>query len=220
MIKGTVESVKAENVAGKYGPQVKASIKVDGSWYGGFFKPAQWPTNVAQGCVVVFETKQNGEYVNIVPGTVQVSETAAVPDKADKPVRSAYSGSGSSSTAGIKVGHAINNAVQLAIANKDTSLKAIYGHAVDVLSLSVALEGRFEGIVAAASERLKPQAQPGNVPAAAPSATPESAAPSPEPAPVKKAAPKPKAKSEPAPAQQEPALPATTGPMFDDDIPF
>ncbi len=207
-VKGTVEQVSQKEEQGRKGKYYKIGLKIEGDWYNGINNKK---VSVEEGDLVSFATEQNGEYENINFKSLKVSETAEAPERPSKSAGStsgkgSYSGSGGNS--GIKVGHAINNAVLLAIAAKDTSLKAIYGHAVDILTMSVALEQRFDGIVTKATEKLaeaKPAAK-----------TPKAKDPEPEPEEVKpKAKPKAAAKK-PEPEPEEPE----NGPAFDDDIPF
>lgn len=148
MIKGIVQAVACEDVTGKFGPQKKVKIKVGDAWYSGFIKPSEWPTPpLREGDTVAFEVVRRGEYDNI---KAPISVATSVPNPAVKGQSSAYSGS---NLAGVKVGHALNNAVQLAIASGDTSLKTIYDHAVTILNVGYELENRFDSIIKAAAER-------------------------------------------------------------------
>lgn len=208
-IKGTVEGFKCDEKQGRKGKYYSVGVKVNGQWYNGLSNKQLADCN---GKVVSFDTVENGEYVNIDFKSFSVSATAPAPEKREGKAYSA-GGGGGNGLAGVKVGHAINNAVVLAAAKGDTSLKTIYNLAVDIIALGVALEGRFEGIVATAGDRLK-QAN-----GAAPAPAEKAEAPAPKAKAKAKAKPAPEPEPEPEP-ETEAAEVLDTQPDFDDDIPF
>ncbi len=223
-VKGVVQAVKdAGPKKGKYGTQYRISLKVDDEWYGGFFGKSADDLGLEEGKLVTFDVVYNGEYKNIETKTLKVSASQEAPKQQGKAGgatagKTAYSGG---NNAGIKVGHAINNAVQLAIAAKTTDLKSIHGLAVDIIALSVKLEGQFDQIVATAAQRLAKASgeEPAQeAPAETPKAKPATKA---KPA-AKKAAPPPPPPPEPDEPESENDEPPTDPgePDFDDDIPF
>lgn len=227
VIKGVAEAVSSKEGKPhpKYGVSYQTSIKVNGVWYGAFTKKSAEQLGLAKDRLVSFTWVENGEYKNFDPKSLSVSTTQGTDStptaSGSAPTKAAYSGG---SNSGIKVGHAINNAVQLAVAKGDTSLKAIHGHAVDIITLSVKLEGQFDRIIAVAQKKLA-EATEGK-PDVAASATPAKAASSPKTEPAAKTA---KAKAKPAPAPEpepeaEEDVPApdetSAEPEFNDDIPF
>lgn len=228
-VKGTIQAVtcKEGNEHPTYGKSWMTRIKVNEEWYGGFTKKTAEELGLVKGKLVSFTWSENGEYKNFDPKSLSVSQAAASAPAASAPAAGgsrAYSGG---NNAGIKVGHAINNAVQLAIKTGDITLKAIHGHAVDIIALSVKLEGQFDQIVAKAAERIQKAGANAGTPAAeapAPAATGKTAAPkatrkkaAPAPAPVAPPVEEPEPDSEEAPPVEAPA----EGPSFDDDdIPF
>lgn len=216
-IKGTIEaaSCKEGNDHPKYGMSYQTSIKVKGEWYGAFTRKTAEELGLGKGKLVSFTFTENGKYKNFDPKSLAVStstapaaaSTSTSTSSGSAPARSGFN------EAGVKVGHAINNAVQLAIANKATDLKSIHGLAVDILTLSVKLESQYEKVVTVAKKKMDE--------ATAPAAEPEEApAPKPKAKPAAKAKPKP----EPEPEVEEEAPPAppeqAAEPDFDDDIPF
>ena len=228
-VKGTIGAVscKEGNDHPKYGKSWVTSIKVNDEWYGAFTKKTADELGLEKGKLVSFTWSENGKYKNFDPKSLSVAQQQATTSGTvggSAAPKTGYSGSFGGNTAGIKVGHAINNAVQLAIASKDTSLKAIHGHAVDILALSVKLEGQFEQIVGKADAVLaKANANVGTPAseAAAPAVTGKAAAPK-----TKKvkaaAAPTPPPVEEPEPTEEEaPEVETPAEPSFDDDdIPF
>lgn len=224
-VKGTIEAVscKEGNEHPTYGKSWQTSIKVNDVWYGAFTKKDADGLGLSKGKLVTFTFTENGKYKNFDPKSLVVSASQAAPAAAPAAGKSGYSGNYGSNGAGIKVGHAINNAVQLAIAKGDTSLKAIHGHAVDILALSVKLEGQFEQIVARSDSVIQKAGANAGQPAAeapAPAATGKTAAPK-----TRKKAAAPTPPPPPAAEVEEEAppveVPAQAEPSFDDDdIPF
>ncbi len=225
-IKGVAEAVscKEGNDHPKYGMSYQTSIKVKGEWYGAFTKKTADELGLEKGKLVSFTYTENGKYKNFDPKSLAVSTTStpsAASGSASAPARTGFN------EAGVKVGHAINNAVLLAVANKDTSIKAIHGFAVDILTLSVKLDGQYDKIIAVAKKKIAAAAE-GNAEGAAASAPDENpAASSPKTATAKKTPAKPAAKKAPEPEPEEqqeeevpPAVAQFAEPDFDDDIPF
>lgn len=224
-VKGVVQAVKdAGPKKGKYGTQYRISLKVDDEWYGGFFGKSAEALGLEEGKLVTFDVVYNGEYKNIETKTLKVSDSQEAPKKqaastggSSGSAGKAYSGG---NNAGIKVGHAINNAVQLAIAAKTTDLKSIHGLAVDIIALSVKLEGQFEQIVASAAARLakasgaEPQQE---APAEQPKAKPAAKA---KPAPKKAPPPPPEPEADDTASENDDPPTDPGEPDFDDDIPF
>lgn len=133
-------------------------------------------------------------------GQAQAAAKSAPKPAASAPARSANTGGSSGAKppyeAGIKVGHAINNAVQLVCAEEGPiTLAAIEQKAIAILKLSRRLEQGFESIFDNSYQPLGTKA-----------------APQPEPEPE----PEPEPTPEPEPEKPAPASIAD----FDDDIPF
>lgn len=220
-VKGVVQKFKdAGPQKGKFGIQHRISLQVEGEWYSGFFGKSAESLKLRDGCVVSFTYTEKGDFKNIDVKSLQVSEPAEQPAKVDAPAatsKPAYR----SGDAGIKVGHAINNAVQLGVAAGKTDIKSLHGFAVDILTLSRKLEGQYEQIVAVADKKIA-AGTVGAAPAEKSAATPEKAAETPKP----KAKPGPKPKPKPAPEpepeyeEQEETAEPDAEPDFDDDIPF
>lgn len=200
MAKGLITRVSSkENAPNKFGKSWKIGIQLDevDTWYNiSFAKKDAEALGLVKGRVVSFEYSTDDYGNKIDPKTIEVSREAA-------PAKAAASGGAPagkswSGEKGVKVGHAINNAVQLAIASGDLELKNIHKFAVNILTLSVKLEGQYEAIIAKATDKAEPAPAPATDPAPA------------KPATKPKAAPK---KAEPAPAPEADAF-------EDDDIPF
>lgn len=142
-------------------------------------------------------------------GSAPAQQSAPKPQQqqapaASAPARSAPAASGGSGNkapyeAGIKVGHAINNAVQLCIADgKPVTAAALEAKAISILKLSKHLEAKFVEIMDGTYTGMPKQEQ-----AAAPEAAPKATRKKPEP--------KPQPQPEPEPEQ-----PVDDGPDVDD----
>lgn len=224
-IKGTVEQVSSKegNKHPKYGRSWRVGIKVDGQWYNAFTKKPAEDLGLEDGVLVTFEYVESGDYMNFDPKSLEIAEqgerepaqTKSKTTTAPK-TNSATAGGSSGNTVGIKIGHAITNAVQLAIKTGDVSLKAIHGHACDIIALGLKLESQYSQIVAAASKRLA-------APAPAQEQEQQEETPPPKakakPAAEKKAATTSKAPAKAPPKEPDPD-PANNGGFEDDDIPF
>lgn len=147
----------------------RTSIKLDdGEWYGlgGGKKPevnikhdGGWHT-LAEGDTVEVFYQVNGKYRNAKRSTITLKEAGEGGNSGGRPAagggnkNTAVAGKaggtrqGGNQLAGIKVGHALNNAVNLAIAEKDLSLSNIRVHAENIIRLSAELEADFEKITA------------------------------------------------------------------------
>lgn len=206
-IKGTVEAVKDDGGSkGKFGFQHKLGIKIDGDWYGGWTKKSAEDLGIEEGRTVSFEFTENGQYKNFVEKTIKVSKsTESAPAAAGKPTAAK-----ADYTAGVKVGHAINNAVLLAIAAKTTDMESIGKIAVDVLKLSARLESAYPAIADAANKAAAAKTKAAAPPAEEEQEEEQEEAPAPPP---KKTAAKSKAPAKAAPPPADDA-------GFDDDIPF
>lgn len=218
-ISGVVQAVsEKENKHPKFGTSYKIGLKIDDSWYGAFFKQSAAKLGCVEGATATFDTEQNGEYENIVPKSLKI-EAPEEGAADDAPAKSAGGKKPWAGERGTKIGHAINNAVNIAAAaGEANNLKAIHGYACDILALAVVLEGQYDRILESAAERVK--AKTGTTAKAAdpepePSVVPEKVeAPKQKAEAPKKAAP---AKAKPAPAK---AAPPQDDDGFDDDIPF
>lgn len=219
-IKGIIEQVNDRGAKkGRYGIQHQISIKVGGDWYGGFTKKSAEDMGLEEGKLVTFTATQSGDYLNFDAKTLKVSSSAGTQSSSSKGKTSSGSAGGSSSQAGIKVGHAINNAVQLAIAEGKTGdLKHIHKRAVGILALSMKLEAQYAGVVDKADEiyaKLTEEDSTEAEQAAEPKAgTKGKTKPK---APAKKAAPPP---PPPEDEDEDEDEQDDEGPTFDDDIPF
>jgi len=191
-INGVIEKVysKAGNPHPKYGISYNVGITVNGERYSAFLKQDASALGLEVGKTVSFSAVQSGEYLNFDPKSLKVSSGASVQNTSSAPAAAAKPYAGDK---GVKIGHAITNAVNLAIAAGAFTNKAIYDRAIDILLISAKIDARYEAIVATNQEALveKPV---------------ESAKP--------KAAQKPKA--EPAP----PKLAPEPDPFDDDEVPF
>lgn len=227
-IKGVAEAVscKEGNDHPKYGKSYQVSIKVDDEWYGAFTKKTADQLGIGKGRLVSFTYTENGKYKNFDPKSLVVSESAETASGKSTTGGNAYSGS--TGSAGIKVGHAINNAVALVASGKvpveDSILRTIHGQAVRILALSVKLEAQFNTIIASAEDVYAKATDSSSI--NEPTAT----------ASVPKRAAKTRAKAKPAPVQEPdpeqqqdddeddlpPDMPqeVEAEPDFDDDIPF
>lgn len=198
-VKGLVEgvSIKPTKKPGFF----KVGLKVDGQWYNAFTKRGN--EDDYRGRLVQFDFTVDDYGNKIDTASLKV---AKAPVEA-APVKASGGGRIASIESGIAVGHAINNAVQLAIANGNTSFENIRLLAENVLELSVHLNRDYLLIVEAA-KHSEPEEQPEPE---APAPTPPPAKPAPKAAP-KKAAPKAAAKPAPTPPGDETE--------WEDDIPF
>lgn len=168
---GVIERVHSTELdeEDRFGNTYRTSIKLDdGEWYGlgGGKKPdvsikhnGGWHT-LAEGDTVEVVYKVNGKYRNAKRSTLTLEEAGEGGGSSNQ---SSNRGSGSSGSvagkggaarsggnqlAGIKVGHALNNAVNLAIAEKDLSLSNIRLNAENIIRLSAELEADFDNITA------------------------------------------------------------------------
>lgn len=215
-IKGTVEQVSSKkgSTHPKYGVSYSVGIKIDGEWYNGFFKKDAAALGLEAGVLVSFEVVQKGDYLNIDPKSLTVAE-AGERQPASTGTKAAPRSGGGYNEAGVKVGHAINNAVQIAVAQGITgkdgkvNLKAIHGIALDILILGVRLEQQYQGAIEAAKAKFAEQDQGQQ------EQPPEDAPP-----PKEKAAPKGKAAANKAPPKQTPPPAQQQDAFEDDDIPF
>lgn len=219
-IKGIVEQVNDRGAKkGRYGIQHQISIKVGGDWYGGFTKKSAEDMGLEEGKLVTFTATQSGDYLNFDAKTLKISSSPDSQGSSKAKASSGGSVGGSSSQAGIKVGHAINNAVQLAIAEgKAGDLKHIHKRAVGILALSVKLEAQFGGVVDKADEiyaKLTEEDSTQDEQPAEPKA--ETKGKTKPKAPAKKAAPPP---PPPEDEDEDEGEQEDEGPTFDDDIPF
>lgn len=210
--KAIIEAVKDDGGSkGKFGWQHKIGIKVGGEWYGGWTAKSAEDQGLEVGRLVSFEATENGQYKNFVAKTLKVS-------KSTEPAPSGAAAAGKPTAAktdyqaGVKVGHAINNAVALAIAAKTTDIESIGKLAISILKLSKRLEDAFPTVMGAAKPEAKPKPEPKVEEVEEVEEEEEEAAPPPPPKATKPKVTKPKAVPPP------PAPEADDG--FDDDIPF
>lgn len=221
-IKGTIQQVSSKegNKHPKFGRSWRVGLKIEDVWYNAFMKAPAEDSGLEEGVLVTFSYSENGDYMNFDPKSLKVStkgEAKPASSKTSDSGASQSTGSGSKGSytaGGVEVGHAINNAVQIAIAqgvtgqDGKTNLKAIHGIAVDILTLSVKLKGQYEKIIAAASKAVAPK----TAPAEQQQEEQQEEAPPPPP----KAKPKPAAAKKATPPPAEP----DQGGFEDDDIPF
>lgn len=223
-IKGIIEAANDKGaIKGKFGTQYRVSIKVDGEWYNGFMNKSAESLGLEEGRLVTFTAVQKGDFLNIDPKSLKVSPAPAEASGSKAPAQGKPAYSGNSSTAGIKVGHAINNAVNLAIAEGKTDLRTIHTHAARILALSVKLEAQFPTIVGKADEiyaKATGEAEQSAPAEKASSAEGKKTTKAPA---KKKAAPPPPPEEEEEEGEGEEADQPDeqdSGPSFDDDIPF
>lgn len=153
-----------------YGNIYRSAIKLEGddNWYGlgGGKKPSAnikvskdyYELREGDEVTIIYTT--NGKYRNAKRSKITL-ESAPQEGKPSSSSGNRSSGGGSSSggsgqrqggggnsgLAGIKVGHALNNAVQLAIAEGNWTSEGIREHAETILRLSVKLEADYESII-------------------------------------------------------------------------
>lgn len=230
-VKGTVEQVSSKegNTHPKYGKSWRVGMKIEGEWYNAFTKKDADSLGLKEGCLVSFEYTENGDYKNFDPKSLKIAESGAKTTASSKGTTAAGSGTSTStgggssysgSGSGVVIGHAINNAVQLAIAQGKTDLPTIHGLAVDIVCLSIKLNSQYAQIVARAAKADK-AATKAPAEEAEPGQPEESAEETPPPKDKKKAATTTKGKTAAAtkaPTQQPPQDDA--GGFEDDDIPF
>lgn len=181
--KGTVAKIVVkESTVDQFGNNMLKSFKLDGDekWYGlgkskGDFiniKKGKDFLKLKEGDVIEFmydESEYNGKtYYNtkssniklVASGSGSLPSSQSVSPKAQATSNTTTFKSGGYE-AGIKVGHAINNAVQIAIHNGDTSNEAIRQLAVQILRLSKEIESSYSEIVGGVSgeEESKEQVQ-------------------------------------------------------------
>jgi hypothetical protein len=217
---GVIEAVsEKESKHPRFGTSYKIGVKIDGTWYGAFFKQSAAKLGLEEGATVSFKTVMNGDYENIEPKSLSVDEAAPAQEAGDDaaPAKAAGGKKPWAGEKGTKIGHAINNAVNIAAATGEAgNLKAIHAYACDILALSVVLESQYDRILGSAAERVKAKT---GTPATTPSPDPKE---QPEP-PVEKAKPEPKKPAAAKPAKAAPVKapdPAEDNHGFDDDIPF
>lgn len=204
LTKGAVERVSQKTVNTKYGERFGIGIVVDGEWYNFLSQETPNSLGLVEGASVAFQYRDN-EYGHQLDGkSLEVAKGQGRTTRA-APARSGVV----SGVAGAACGHAITNAVQLAIADGDTSTKNIYSKAVDILAVATHLQSRYDKIVEAAKkgeqEKLKPDVEEDEA---------EEVVEKP-----KKKAPAKKAKPEPEP-EPEPEEDEQGEIDFDDDCPF
>jgi len=230
-IKGTIQSVscKEGNDHPKYGMSYQTSVKIDGEWYGAFTKKTADELGLEKGKLVSLTWTQNGKYKNFDPKSLSVAEREEAPAASTPSAKpaSATTGTRWAGEVGTTVGHAINNAVQLAIANKTTDLKSIHGLAVDIITLHRKLSGQYELIVKRAEKLIAEATAKRKTEAAEPEQEAEQQEEAPAPKPKAKpavTAKKPAPKKVETPPESDPDDPGPqepeTAPEFDDDIPF
>lgn len=154
MIKGVVSRVSAKQNSRGY----TMGLCINDNWYNLFDK---YDTSAKfRDKLVSFDyTEDDRGFKKVNPNSMVVAEPEASRPTTGTaaPTSRAYT----SNETGIKVGHALNNAVQLAIADKDTSEGNILDRAEQILSLSVSLEKDFSRIVSEAKEgNVKKQEAP------------------------------------------------------------
>ena len=88
----------------------------------------------SEGDYVEFEFSKNGNYQNINDSTFK---------KVDPP-KNKPKGGGGYNELGVKIGHAINNAVQIAAAAGDTDINNIESIAFDIYDLSLRMESQLK----------------------------------------------------------------------------
>lgn len=216
-VEGTIEQVYDNGPKkGRFGTQHRITIVVDGERYSGFFSKSAEALGLEEGKTASFTATQNGEYWNVDTKSLKVSGPSKPSGKPSGKPQS-YSGSGN---AGIKVGHALNNAVNLAIADGDLTVDNIHRHAVRILALSVKLESQFDNIIEMAPKVLQACKEEEKGSEESPESEPE--APPPSKAKSKKAPAKSKAKAVPPPEEDEEEGEdvGDEEPAWDDDIPF
>lgn len=181
-IKGIIEAVscKERPKHPKYGISYQVSVKIGDNWYGGFNKKDAASLGLEKGRLVSFTAVESGDFLNIDFKTLEVSKTAAPAATGGK------SGGGyNDNVIGQKIGHAITNAVALAVAAGKTDSATIEKYAEVILKLSKKLNGRFSEITAdepeadSEQEEEKPAAKPK---ATKPKAAAKAATPDPDPA--------------------------------------
>ena len=202
-LKGVVEYCKLEQKTGAKGPFYKAGLKINGQFYN---LTGNNPLPDYTGKLVTFEYTEDSYGNKIAPKTFKASESTEPVAHTGGP-KTAQKGD-----AGIKIGHAVTNGVQLAIAvaakaGVPVTAAQVKKYAIAVLQISHELNADYADIV----ESFELQGDEEVVAQEAPAAAPVDAQPAP--AAPKKAAPKAAPK-----AAAAAAAPATA--EFEDDIPF
>lgn len=208
-LKGVVESTNSKPITTKYGKKNKIGLKIEGNWYnvllGDDVDAAKY-----KGKLVSFSYSETDYGKSIDAKTLKVAENAGT---------ASHTGGAKAKgdyNVGVKVGHAINNGVTMAIAAKAAGSKApllqlAEVYAAEIIKLSLRLEASYEEIAETAQAEQELGEAEGEP-------EPEQQA---EPAPEKpKEKPKAVAKKPAAkPAEKAPEKPAEDV-GFDDDIPF
>lgn len=129
-VNGTVKAVA------KTGKQI--CIKDDGGgedmWFGVF--TAEDLKGVGKGDVVEFKYSVSGSYNNISAKTFKIVKKVAPVNTVTAGGTTGNGGNGSFPNIGVEIGMSINNAVAIAIAEKDTSINHIKKLALDIYKMS------------------------------------------------------------------------------------
>ena len=171
-ITGAVEAVSSQEKRAKGGIMYRIGIKVGGEWYNQFKKTK--PT-VQKGDEVTFTWKQT-EYGKDIDGDLLVTEAGESSTGDGRPASSAKApaGRGNSFDSGIKVGHALNNAVALVVAGTvkpakgKTTIETIENVAWQIIKLSQKMVIEFPVRTLPAKEVVAEEAEQEAEPAPAP----------------------------------------------------
>lgn len=171
---GVIEVVSSKEIPeDQYGNTFRRSFKLEGNdqWFGvGAGKKgdisikvgSDWHT-LSKGDVVEFMYEQNGQYANVKTTKITVKKNgggAKAPAPSSTTKTQAAPGRSGSFDSGIKTGHALNNAVQLAIAQGKTDMVTIEKLAADILKLSRKIEQNFESYFAEEKKDVKLPPEP------------------------------------------------------------
>lgn len=165
-IEGVVEQAsckQASDAKSKYGASYQIGLKIDGEWFNGLSKKTAEDLGLGPDADVGFETYEKNGYTNIDMKSLEVYEESDDPPEVKKDAgRGNRQGGGRKSSggsakqgsapkrdgnAGMAVGHAINNAVHLAVADGDTSLEHIHSLSTKIIALSIKLQGQYSDLV-------------------------------------------------------------------------
>lgn len=156
-ITGTIERVASKPKETKYGKAYSIGIVVEGEWYNFMDKKDANQLGLEEGASATF-VYNDDDYGHKINGkTLKVAESAT---RKTVPPSKRAGGFTSSGNAGVACGHAINNAVQMAVADGDTTTENVYEHAVTILKLSVLLQGQYDKIVASVNDKPKAKPEP------------------------------------------------------------
>lgn len=169
---GVIEVVSSKEIPeDQYGNTFRRSFKLEGNdqWFGvGAGKKGDISIKVgtdwhklSKGDVVEFMYEQNGAYANVKTTKITVKKSGGG-SNSSTPVAKAPASPGRSGSfdSGIKTGHALNNAVQLAIAQGKTDMGTIEKLASEILNLSRKIEQNFESYFTDEKKEVKLPPEP------------------------------------------------------------